>query len=76
MKHEERKEIKENKLSESPAEIVQRNLAKVIRKQKPCHKTHLTLKIESHWGIVGSIQIKKKKKKYKCLEKEIGLKVN
>lgn len=74
MKHEERKEIKENKLSESPTEIVQGNLAKVIRKQKPCHKTHLTLKIESHWGIVGSIQIKKYI--YKCLEKEIGLKVN
>lgn len=58
-----------------PVETVWRNLARVARKPKPCHKTHLTLNTESHWGLIGSIQIKKKEK-CKCLEKKIGLKLN
>lgn len=41
-----REEIKGCKLSKRPIEIVQRNLAKVVSKLKPCHKNHLTLHIE------------------------------
>lgn len=59
-----REEIKGYKLSKRPIELVQRNLAKVVSKLKPCHKSHLTLNIESQWGIIvfiiygkGKIQV-------------------
>lgn len=58
-----------------PVETVWRNLARMARKPKPCHKTHLTLHTESHWGLTGSIQIKKMEK-CKCLGKKIRLKLN
>lgn len=58
-----------------PIETVRTNLARVARKPKLCHKTYLTLNKESHLGLVGSIQVKKKEK-CKCLDKKIRSKLN